>query len=62
MPRKSHPKKEVEAALRYSESMGWRIEVGGGHAWGKMYAHAETSNAVVANSASPVFGVRQKIL
>ena len=37
MPRKSHPKKDVEAALRYAESKGWRIEVGGGHAWGKMY-------------------------
>ena len=37
MPRKSHPKKEVEAALVYAESKGWRTEVGGGHAWGKMY-------------------------
>jgi hypothetical protein len=34
---KSHPKKEVEAALDYAESKGWRIEVGGSHAWGKMY-------------------------
>ena len=37
MPRKPHPKKEVEAALRYAELKGWRIDVGGGHAWGKMY-------------------------
>jgi len=37
MTRKSHPKKEVEDALRYAESKGWRVEVGGGHAWGKMY-------------------------
>lgn len=37
MPRKSHPKKEVESALCHAESHGWRIEVGGGHAWGKMY-------------------------
>lgn len=37
MPRKSHPKKEVEAALRHAESKGWRVEVGGGHAWGKMF-------------------------
>jgi hypothetical protein len=29
--------KEVEATLDYAESKGWRIEVGGGHAWGKMY-------------------------
>jgi hypothetical protein len=37
MPRKKHPKSEIEAALEYAESKGWRIEVGGGHAWGKMY-------------------------
>ena len=37
MPRKRHPKPEVEAALRYAEHDGWRIEVGGAHAWGKMY-------------------------
>jgi len=37
MPRRSHTKQEIEDALRYAESRGWRIEVGGSHAWGKMY-------------------------
>ena len=37
MPRKSHPKQEIEDALRYAESHGWRVEVGGSHAWGKIY-------------------------
>jgi len=37
MARTSHPKKEVEDALRYAEENGWRIEIGGAHAWGKMY-------------------------
>ena len=37
MPRKRHQKKEVESALRYAENHGWRIEVGGGHAWGRLY-------------------------
>lgn len=37
MPRKRHPKKEVETVLHYAELHGWRIEVGGGHAWGKLY-------------------------
>ncbi|MDH3615044.1 MAG: hypothetical protein OEQ90_01095 [Gammaproteobacteria bacterium] len=37
MTRKRHPKKEVEKAIRYAEEFGWRIEVGGSHAWGKMY-------------------------
>ena len=37
MTRKSHPKKEVEEALKYAEGIGWRVEVGGAHAWGKIY-------------------------
>jgi hypothetical protein len=37
MARPRHPKKEVEEALDYAEKNGWRIEVGGSHAWGKIY-------------------------
>ena len=37
MARSSHPKKEIEAALRHAESQGWRVEVGGSHAWAKIY-------------------------
>ena len=37
MVRRIHPKKEIEQVLRYAEQQGWRIVVGGGHAWGKMY-------------------------
>ena len=37
MTRSAHPKKDVEKALRYAESQGWRIVQGGSHAWGKMY-------------------------
>jgi hypothetical protein len=37
MGRARHPKKEVEEALRYAEASGWRIEVGGSHAWGRIY-------------------------
>jgi hypothetical protein len=37
MARARHPKKEVEEALRHAEANGWRIEVGGSHAWGKIY-------------------------
>lgn len=35
MARSSHPKKEIEAALRHAESQGWRVEMGGSHAWGE---------------------------
>lgn len=34
MIRPTHPKKEIEEALRHAEGQGWRIEVGGSHAWG----------------------------
>ncbi len=37
MGRARHPKKEVEEALRYAEASGWRVEVGGSHAWGRIY-------------------------
>ncbi len=37
MPRKSHPKQEVEAALKYAEERGWRVQAAGSHARGKMY-------------------------
>ncbi len=37
MARKKHSKKEIENALVYAEAQGWRVEVGGSHAWGKIY-------------------------
>lgn len=37
MARPTHPKKEVEQALCHAESMGWRVAVGGGHCWGRLY-------------------------
>lgn len=37
MSRAVHPKKDIEQVLNFVEQNGWRIEVGGSHAWGKMY-------------------------
>jgi hypothetical protein len=37
MRRNKHPKKEIEEAIRHAEDHGWRVKVGGSHAWGKMY-------------------------
>jgi len=37
MARPSHPKKEIEEAIKYAETEGWRVKVGGSHAWGKIY-------------------------
>jgi len=35
--RARHPSKEIEEAIRHAEDQGWRVEVGGSHAWGKLY-------------------------
>ncbi len=35
--RRRHPKPEVESALRHAEAHGWTVEMGGAHAWGRMY-------------------------
>ena len=32
--RSRHPHKETEEVLRYAESLGWTVDVGGSHAWG----------------------------
>jgi len=43
MRRAKHPKKEVEQALRHAELLGWRVEPGGSHAWGRMYCPRNVS-------------------
>lgn len=37
MARRPHPRKEIEQALKHAEANGWRIKVGGSHAWGQMF-------------------------
>lgn len=37
MARPKHPKREAEAAIAHAELMGWRVVVGGSHAWGRIY-------------------------
>lgn len=37
MTRSTHPKKDIEDALKHAEVNGWRVEQGGSHAWGKIY-------------------------
>ena len=36
MARKTHPKPEVEDAVRYAEKNGWHVDIGGSHAGGKI--------------------------
>jgi hypothetical protein len=35
-PRARHPSKEIEKALAYAETQGWRVLPLSGHAWGKI--------------------------
>ncbi|WP_421569562.1 hypothetical protein [Stenotrophomonas sp. PD6] len=42
MGRSKHPKPDVEAALQHAESQGWRVVVGGSHAWGRIYCPYNT--------------------
>ena len=44
MKRSAHPKKDVEKALQYAESQGWRVVQGGSNAWGKMYCPANAAD------------------
>lgn len=37
MPRRKHPKPEIEAAIRHAEAHGWTIKEVTGHAWGRMF-------------------------
>lgn len=50
--RKKHPNKEIEKALQYAEEHEWRIEVGGSHAWGKIYCSQNDKKRVVDNCTS----------
>lgn len=34
--RKKHPSKEIEKAISYAESNGWRVIERSGHAWGSL--------------------------
>jgi hypothetical protein len=40
--RPRHPDKHIEEAVQYAESLGWRVTVPGGHAWGHIWC-PETS-------------------
>jgi hypothetical protein len=41
MARPRHPNKEIEAAVQHAEALGWRVLIGGSHAWGFLYCHEQ---------------------
>ena len=44
MNRKKHPNKDIEEAVKYAESMGWRYKASGdsAHAWGRLLCVLES--------------------
>lgn len=44
-----HPHKEIDAAIRYAESRGWRFSKSAGqaHAYGKLYCRGASRGACV---------------
>jgi hypothetical protein len=44
MTRAKHPNKEIEAALQHAEAKKWEVQIGGSHAWGKMYCPINTKD------------------
>ena len=37
MARPRHPNKTIEKAILYAETLGWRVEISNGHAWGRLF-------------------------
>ena len=68
MPRRRHPNKEIEAAVRYAEALGWRFEKSHGHAWGHILCPLHgREGCIVAIWSTPrvpehhAKGIRRKI-
>jgi hypothetical protein len=54
MSRPRHPNKHIEAAVRYAEKLGWRVEMSEGHAWGKLYcAHRARGGCMIPVYSTP---------
>lgn len=42
MSRSRHPNKSIERVVKYAESLGWRVEMSRGHAWGHLLCPERT--------------------
>lgn len=47
MKRPRHTDKHIESAVRYAESLGWRVEISGGHAWGRLFCPNSTRDGCI---------------
>jgi hypothetical protein len=54
MARSRHPNKHIEQAVRYAESLGWRVEMSRGHAWGHLLCpHHQREGCLVSVWSTP---------
>lgn len=42
MSRPRHPDKHIERSVRYAESLGWRVQLSNGQAWGRLLCPIST--------------------
>jgi hypothetical protein len=47
MSRPRHPNKHIERAIKYAESLGWRVEMSKGHAWGHLLCPRSTREGCI---------------
>lgn len=54
MARSRHPDKEIEEAVAYAETLGWRVVAVKGHAWGRLYCdHADREGCMISVWSTP---------
>lgn len=46
-PRNKHPNKDIEAAVKYAESNGWRVKKSKGHAWGSLFCPEKSRSGCI---------------
>jgi|BogFormECP12_OM1_1039635.scaffolds.fasta_scaffold10542_1 hypothetical protein len=49
MSRSRHPNKHIELAIQYAESLGWRVELSRGHAWGHLLCPRSTREGCIVS-------------
>ena len=47
MGRIKHPNKHIERAIKYAESLKWRVELSNGHAWGHLLCPLRTREGCI---------------
>lgn len=52
MSRPRHPNKHIERAVKYAESLGWRVEMSSGHAWGFLLCPESTREGCIVGAWS----------